>query len=737
MSRLDKLIKSRLSKLEKIRKLGVDPYPARLRFSDRISAKEALKKLGKNVAIAGRLMAWREHGGSIFTDLEDESGKIQLFFKKDVLGKKKFGFLELLDFGDFIEARGKVFKTKAGEITVEVEDYNLLAKSLRPLPSKWHGLKDVEERYRQRYVDLIMNPKVRKRFLVRTKVLTELRKFLDSHGFVEVETPILQPMYGGASAKPFITHHNALDCDLYLRISDELYLKRLIVGGFEKVYEVSKDFRNEGIDRQHNPEFTQIEFYWAYATYEDLMKFTEEMLSHVIKKVLGKLKVKHEDDVLDFTPPWKRITFREAMLENTGIDIDKANTEKKLWAEIKKKKIELDLEGVVGYGALLDEFYKKTLRPTLIQPTFLLDYPVEMIALAKRKEEDKSKIASLQLLIKSFEMITAYNELNDPIDQAERWREFEKLAQKGLEEYEPFDADYVRALEYGMPPTAGWGMGIDRFCTFLTDVHTLKEIILFPTMRPEKVPMDVGARRGKRKKVAPGISQIKEVTDIFKIDDEVRKRFPSITVGVAIIEGIQIRKKDKKLQQEIGTLLNSMKGLTTKEIGEFPEVKSYRKIYKETGIDWHSRRPSPEALLRRIATGKGLYSINTCVDAYNLIVMKNRISIGAFDCDEVKFPTVLRFSKKGEKILLLGDKKPTEYKEGELAYFDQIGGYNIDFNYRDAQRTLISKKTKNLLINTEGVYEISRDQVERTLKETINIIIKYCGGKLIKKFIVE
>jgi lysyl-tRNA synthetase class 2 len=737
MSRLDKLRKSRLNKLEKIRKLGIDPYPARLQFSGRVSAKKALKKLGKNVVVAGRLMAWREHGGSIFSDLEDDSGKVQLFFKKDILGKKKFEFLELLDVGDFIEAKGKVFKTVAGETTVEVKDYNLLTKSIRPLPSKWHGLKDVEERYRQRYVDLIMNPKVRQRFLVRTKVLTELRKFLDSHGFVEVETPILQPMYGGASAKPFITHHNALDCDLYLRISDELYLKRLIVGGFEKVYEVSKDFRNEGIDRQHNPEFTQIEFYWAYATYEDLMKFTEEMLTHVIKKVLGKLKVKHEDDVLDFTLPWKRITFREAMLENTGIDIDKANTEKKLWQEIKKKKVELDLEGVVGYGALLDEFYKKTLRPTLVQPTFLLDYPVEMIALAKRKEEDQSKIASLQLLIKSFEMITAYNELNDPLDQKERWLEMERLASKGLEEYEPLDKDYIRALEYGMPPTAGWGMGIDRFCTFLTDVHTLKEIILFPTMRPQKSPMDVGARGGKKKKVAPGISSIKEVADIFKIDDEVRKRFPSVTVGVAIIEGVQIRKKDKKLQQEITGLLNSLKGLTTEEIGEYPEVKSYRKIYKETGIDWHSRRPSPEALLRRIAKGKGLYSINTCVDAYNLIVMKNRISIGAFDCDDIKFPTVLRFARKGEKILLLGDKKPTEYKEGELAYFDQIGGYNIDFNYRDAQRTLISEKTKNLLINTEGVYEISRDQVERTLKETINIIVKYCGGKLVKKLIVE
>jgi len=481
---IENLREIRLKKLEKIRRLGIDPYPARCQRKQTIA--QALKMMGKKVAVAGRIMAIRGHGGIQFFDLRDESGKIQLVFKKDQLPATSHKLRALLDIGDFIDAQGKVFKTQAGEISVLVDNFQLLTKSLRPLPSKWYGLKDIEERYRQRYVDLIMNPKVREIFRIRTKVLTELRNYFDSHGFMEVETPILQPIYGGALARPFITHHNALDIDLYLRISDELYLKRLIVGGFEKVYEVCKDFRNEGIDRQHNPEFTQIEFYWAYTTYEDLMKFTEQMLSCVIKKVLGKLKVKHEDDVLDFTPPFRRVTFREAMLKETGIDINQVNTERKLLAEIKKRKIKFELEGVVGYGALLDEFYKKTLRPKLIQPTFLLDYPVEKISLAKRKEGEKSKIASFQLLIKGFEVITAYNELNDPVDQAERWRESERLAKKGLEEYEAFDADYVRALEYGMPPTAGWGMGIDRFISFLTDSHTIKDVILFPTLRPGK-----------------------------------------------------------------------------------------------------------------------------------------------------------------------------------------------------------------------------------------------------------
>ncbi len=486
MGRLDSLRKSRLDKLEKIRKLGIDPYPAKLQFSGRIPTSEALKGIGKNIVIVGRLMAWREHGGSIFADLEDESGKIQLFFKKDVLGEKKFGFLGLLDYGDFIEAKGKVFKTKAGEITVEVENYNLLTKSLRPLPSKWHGLKDVEERYRQRYVDLLLNEQVRKVFETRSALIKALRHFLDEVGFFEVETPILQPIYGGAAAKPFVTHHNVLNADLYLRISDELYLKRLIVGGFEKVYEVGKDFRNEGMDRAHNPEFTQLEFYWAFADYDDLMKFTEEMLSTVIKKVMGTIKIKFEGEEIDFTPPWKRISYQEAILKQTKIDINKENTEEKLLKAIKRENISLDLEGAVGFGAVLDSLYKKTTRPNLKGPLFLTDRPTEFVSLAKRREDDASKTASFQLLIRGVELINAYNELNDPLDQAERWQESEKLGKKGLVEHEAFDEDYIRALEYGMPPTAGWGLGVDRLCCFLTNAPSLKEVILFPTLRPEK-----------------------------------------------------------------------------------------------------------------------------------------------------------------------------------------------------------------------------------------------------------
>lgn len=481
---LEELRKIRLEKLGKIRKLGIDPYPARCQRKQTVT--QALKMMGKEVAVAGRIMAMRAHGGIQFFDLQDETGKIQLVFKSEKIKRGKSQLLKLLDIGDFIDAQGKVFQTDAGETSILVEDFHLLTKSLRPLPSKWHGLKDVEERYRQRYVDLLLNKEVRKIFEIRSALVKTLRHYLDEAGFVEVETPVLQPIYGGAAAKPFITHHNVLDIDLYLRIADELYLKRLIVGGFEKVYELGKDFRNEGIDRAHNPEFTQLEFYWAFVDYEELMKFTEAMISSVIKKVMGTIKIKFEGEEIDFTPPWKRISYREAILKQTKIDIDKENTEEKLLKAIKRERISLDLEGAVGFGAVLDSLYKQTTRLHLKGPLFLTDRPTEFVSLAKRKEGNPSKTASFQLLVKGVELINAYNELNDPVDQAERWQESEKLGKKGLAEHEAFDEDYIRALEYGMPPTAGWGLGIDRLVATLSNAPSLKEVILFPTLRPEK-----------------------------------------------------------------------------------------------------------------------------------------------------------------------------------------------------------------------------------------------------------
>lgn len=472
------LRQQRLSKLQQLKSLGFDPYP-QPDLANRHSCADATKLSQQQAVVAGRLMSLRGHGKILFADLVDRSGKIQLFFEN-------LPHTKLLDIGDIISATGSIFTTQAGEVTIRVKEFTLLAKNIRPLPEKWHGLTDIEERYRQRYVDLIVNPQSRQVFLTRTKILTTLRQFLDQHDFIEVETPILQPVYGGASAKPFITHHNELNQDLYLRISDELYLKRLIVGGFEKVYEVSRDFRNESVSRFHNPEFTQVEFYWAYVDYQVLMTFTEELVTHIIKTTKDSLKFSFNGQDLDFTPPFPRLTFRDAILKYTKIDIDQIKTEEDFIKELKIKNFKLKITDAVGLGALFDALYKEYVRPKLIGPVFLTDYPASMIALAKRKADDPNKIASFQLLACGTELLKAYNELNDPADQRDRWLAEEALAKKGKLEAEQLDEDYLRALEYGMPPTAGFGMGIDRLTQFLTDTPTIKDVILFPSLRSEK-----------------------------------------------------------------------------------------------------------------------------------------------------------------------------------------------------------------------------------------------------------
>lgn len=477
----DLLEKQRLEKLQKIKDLNMDPYP-QPNLESKNTCSEALKLIDQTITVAGRVLLLRGHGQILFADLHDRTAKIQLFFEKNTL-KEKMDLTKLLDLGDIISATGSVFKTQAGETTVRVFDFQILAKNLRPLPEKWHGLTDIEERYRQRYVDLIVNPDSRQVFLTRTKILTELRRFLDDHGFIEVETPILQPVYGGASAKPFVTRHDTLDQDMYLRISDELYLKRLIVGGFEKVYEVSKDFRNEGVSRFHNPEFTQVEFYWAYVDYDVLMKFTENLVVHLVKAIKGNTKVTFQGKTLDFKPPFKRLTFHDAIHEKTKIDIDKIKTEEDFKKELAIRHLKLDVSNVIGLGALFDVLYKECIRPYLVGPVYLTDYPSSMIALAKRKANDPGKIASFQLLACGTELLKAYNELNDPKDQRNRWLDEETLAKLGAENAMPLDEDYIQALEYGMPPTAGWGMGIDRFTQFLTDSATIKDVILFPSMK--------------------------------------------------------------------------------------------------------------------------------------------------------------------------------------------------------------------------------------------------------------
>lgn len=482
----------RLKSLRDLEKMGIHPFKYTkyerthvisqliLRFS-KIQPSEKLEY--EIVKIAGRIRSRRSHGKSTFMDLEDFSGRIQLFFTFDTLGEKKYKIVNLLDTGDFIGIEGFIFKTQKGELSVWVKNYDILSKALRPLPSEWFGLKDVEIRYRQRYVDLLMNPKVKETFLIRTKVIELIRENLKKLGFIEVETPVLQPIAGGANARPFSTYHNALGINLYLRIATELYLKRLIVGGFEKVFEIGPNFRNEGIDTKHNPEFCMMEFYWAYADYEDNMKLSEELYSSIVKEIKGSYKITYQGKEIDFTPPWKRITMEEAIKEYCGIDVSTKN-EEQLRKIAKNNKIEIPEN--TSRGEIICILFEELVQDKIINPTFIIDHPIELCPLAKRKKNNPKIIERFECIVAGKEIINAYSEINDPLDQKKRFEEQMQKRVRGDEEAHPFDKDFVRALEYGMPPTTGHGLGIDRFVMLLTDSPSIRDVILFPTLRHEQ-----------------------------------------------------------------------------------------------------------------------------------------------------------------------------------------------------------------------------------------------------------
>lgn len=480
MEPLANLRKVRLGKLLKLKKLGVNPYPASFNRSHEISNLKTLP-LGKTVSVAGRLMAIRVHGGSAFADILDGTGKIQIWFKKDVLGKT-YETIEYFDIGDFLGVRGKLVKTKAGELTVEAVSVIPLAKSLRPLPSRWHGLKDVEARYRQRYVDLILNPEVKDIFAKKTLFWKNIREFLTEKGFFEAETPVLEQIPGGADARPFITRHNVLKIDLYLRISLELHLKRLIVGGYEKVFEIGRVFRNEGIDQEHLQDYTQMEFYWAYADYHDLLEFARTMYQAIIKKTFDTLTTIRHGKKIEWGGNWPKVEYVEIFKSETGIDLLKdppvSVLRKKAWD------LGLSPQTYLGRGRLIDLIHKKIVRPKFIKPTFLVNHPVEVSPLAKRLYANPKVTERIQIMVGGTELGNGWSELNDPIEQKERFEEQKKLQAAGDEEAQMMDEDFIRALEYGMPPTAGFGMS-ERLFAFLID-KPMREVVFFPTLKPEK-----------------------------------------------------------------------------------------------------------------------------------------------------------------------------------------------------------------------------------------------------------
>lgn len=483
---LNEMLMIRRDKLKTLTEMGKNPYLIeKFDFTHHSKGiKDNFEELEETqVSVAGRIMSRRGHGKVSFIDIQDAEGRIQIFAKLDSLGEEAYKELSFLDLGDIIGIEGHVFKTKAGEISVRASKITLLTKSLQILPEKWHGLKDTDIRYRQRYTDLIVNPEVKETFILRSKIIKAVREYLDERGFLEVETPVLSTIAGGANARPFITHHNTLDIEMYLRIANELYLKRLIVGGFDKVYEMGKMFRNEGMDTRHNPEFTNIELYQAYVDYEEMMRLTENLFAYVAEKTLGTTIIEYQGKEINLTPPWRRLDMAEAVKLYAGVDFSQINTDEEAVAVAKEKGLEIK-PGNATRGHILAEMFEEFCEEHLVQPTFITGHPVEISPLAKKNPDDPRITQRFEAFMNTWELANAFSELNDPIDQRERFEAQVKAKETGDDEAHPMDTDFINAIEVGLPPTGGLGIGIDRMIMILTNQPSIRDVLLFPTMKP-------------------------------------------------------------------------------------------------------------------------------------------------------------------------------------------------------------------------------------------------------------
>jgi lysyl-tRNA synthetase class 2 len=493
MDEASELIQQRIRKLEALIKQGIDPFPNNFKISHTSKdiletfgslSDEELKSVRETFCLAGRILAIRSFGKASFIHIQDRKGKIQAYSQKDIIGDQAYQLFKTLDIGDFVGLEGSIFRTKTRELTLQIQRLQLLVKSLRPLPEKWHGLTDVETRYRHRYLDLIANPRVKEIFLTRIQAIQKIRDFFTHRGFIEVETPMLHPIPGGATAKPFKTHHNALNMELYMRVAPELFLKRLVIGGFERIFEINRCFRNEGISTQHNPEFTMLEFYQSYATYEEMMEMTEELLCSMVKEIHGGPRLTYQGKQIDFTPPWKRIRFKESLMEYGGIDPTILKEPSN--AEEAAKRLGLELKKGTSHGRVLADLFKEVVEPHLFQPTFITHYPTEVSPLSRRNGDDPGVVDRFELFIAGREIANGFSELNDPIDQRERFLQQLKERTDETDFCLSLDEDFLQALEFGMPPTAGEGIGIDRWIMLLTDVPSIREVIFFPLLRMEK-----------------------------------------------------------------------------------------------------------------------------------------------------------------------------------------------------------------------------------------------------------
>jgi lysyl-tRNA synthetase class 2 len=720
-SREEQIIQARKDKLAKLIGLGVNVNPPQYNPTHKTSD---CIIVDLKVNIAGRILGYRRQGKVAFVDLTDDVGRVQVFASLADLSET-YEIVKLLDIGDFIGVSGTTFKTSAGALTVKVEGLTFLGKSMSPLPDIWSGLRDKEDRYRRRYLDLILNKDAKSLLDKRWAIEKAVREFMWSEKYQEVETPILQNLYGGTNAKPFTTHLNALDAEMYLRVAPELYLKRLIVGGYERVFEIARNFRNEGMDQTHQPEFTMMEFYEAYADYHRMMDITEELIKSVAQKVNGSLELKMEEHDINLSGKWRRITIDEALSEYAGLDWENITDEeiKSVMADNKIK-----VMGVFSRAKALFAIYDHLVTPQLIQPTWVIDYPVEVSPLSKTHRSKKGRVERFEGYVGGKEIFDGWSEIVSEHEQRERFDNEQKNMKAGDDEAQPLDEEFLEALSYGCPPLGGIGIGIDRLVMFLSNTWSIREVIAFPLMRREGgSPMIAPKKEIKAsdKKIVSG-----------KIDESVQALFPGMFYAYTVIDGVDIKKSNpslKKLTKEV------IAGNTheLEAIGELKPIKAYREIFKKTGAWKLSRRPSPEALLRRLATGKGIYNINTAVDAYNLAVIETGVGLGGFNADKIAFPVTLRTTRQGEQMHLLGDDEPTTVMDGEMAYADSEKLITLDLNYRDIDATKITEDTSRIILYADGAQGLSEEEVVSALQKGAGYIKQFCGGTVSEITVVK
>lgn len=715
MSRIDETMQAKLEKRRALEEKGVIVHP--YTFDKKNTVVECRESLGQTVQTAGRILSLRTHGKLNFLDLQDDTGKIQVMVRENELPEDQRELLSLIDAGDYLGVAGVVDTSKTGEVSIMANSIQVLGKALRPIPTSWNAAEDKEVRFRKRYLDMMVNPRTKQVLDARWLIEKELRRYLqDVHGFTEVETPVFQPLYGGTNAKPFSTHMNALDSDFYLRLAPELYLKRLIVGGYEKIFEIARNFRNEGIDQTHQPEFTMIEWYEAYADYQRMMDVTEGLFKHLAEKLHGNTSIQMDDHTIDLRGVWPRITMKAAIQQYFNLDFD-AQSDADLLALLSKE--QLELAGEFTRGKAQFAIFDKLVAKQLINPTWIIDYPRDISPLAKQHRAHPELAERFELYVGGKELADGWSEITDALDQRRLFENEQKRMRQGDSEAHPLDEDFLEAMEYGMPPLGGIGIGIDRLVMFLTNTWSIREVIAFPTLRPLH-KLTVGSET-PRAAVAINANQV-------GLDPQVTARFPGMFYAFVIIKDVKITKRSDQLEEEKSRILAAKSKLTVEEIEALKPIAEYRALYRATGVDLGKRRPSPEALLRRITAEKGIYTINTAVDAYNLAVVETGVALGGFDASQLVQPVTLRFAQEGESVWLLGDDAETTTQEGELVYADQEKILTLDLNYRDNSATKLTEKTTDILLYADGAPGLSTTEVVDALVKGAENIIRYSGG---------